>query len=211
METIRRLGLDEVDRAGELLARAFFDDPLATYMLPDAGVRARLLPVHLGAMVRYGVLYGEVHATPDALRGVAVWIPPGLDDVTSDQAEAAGIDRAAKMVGPDAWGRFAAVMGHVAQFRTSDMPAPHWYLALIGVAPEAARRGLGGCLLGPVLARADGTGIPCYLETANARNVPFYRRHGFEVVREAVEPGSRLPFWTFRRERSGTSAGPGHR
>jgi len=203
METIRRLRLDEIDLAGDLLARAFFDDPLATFMLPDAHARARLLPVHLGAMVRYGVLYGEVHATPDALRGVAVWIPPGLDDVTSDQAEASGIDRAAEMVGPEAWGRFASVMGHVAQFRASDMPDPHWYLALIGVAPDMARRGLGGRLLRPVLDRADRTGTPCYLETANARNVPFYRRHGFDVVRESVEPGSGLPFWTFRRQRSG--------
>lgn len=199
METIRRLGLDEVDRAGELLARAFFGDPLATYMLPDARARARLLPVHLGAMVRYGVLYGEVHSTSDEILGVAVWIPPGLDDVTSDQAEASGIDRAAGMIGPEAWDRFLAVMGHVAQYRTSDMPEPHWYLALIGVAPEAARQGQGSRLLRSVLARADESGTPCYLETANGRNVPFYRRHGFDVVREGVEPSSRLPFWTFRR------------
>jgi GNAT superfamily N-acetyltransferase len=198
METIRHLGPDEVDAAGELLARAFFDDPMAAYMLPDARSRGRLLAVHMGAMIRYGVLYGEVHATPGALRGVAMWAPPGLDDVSPEQAAASGIDRAADELGAEAWGRFLAVMDHVGQFRTRDVPEPHWYLALIGVAPEAAGQGLGGGLLRPTVERADATRTPCYLETANPRNVPFYGRHGFDLVREGVNPGSRVRYWTFR-------------
>jgi len=209
MDAIRLLGLDEVEPAGELLARAFFDDALAAYMLPDAASRGRLLSAHLGAMVRYGVLYGEVHAPPGPLRGVALWVPPGVSDVTPEQAAAAGIDRASELLGAEAWGRFMTVMGHVGQFRTTDMPDPHWYLALIGVEPETAGRGLGGRLLRPVLDRADATGTPCYLETASARNVPFYRRHGFAVVREGVEPGSGVPYWTLRRTTPGRQGDSG--
>jgi GNAT superfamily N-acetyltransferase len=133
-----------------------------------------------------------------------MWVRPGLDDVAPEQAEASGINRAAAMLGAEAWGRFEAVMGHVAQFRTSDMPDPHWYLALIGVAPEAAGQGLGGRLLLHTVARADAAGTPCYLETASARNVPFYTRHGFDLAREGVAPGSGVRYWTFRRQPTGT-------
>ena len=39
-----------------------------------------------------------------------------------------------------------------------------------------------------------------YLETMKTRNVPFYRKHGFEVVVEDDLPGGGLHFWTMRRE-----------
>jgi GNAT superfamily N-acetyltransferase len=80
------------------------------------------------------------------------------------------------------------------------MAGDHWYLAFIGMEPSRQGRGLGGALLGPVLARAHHKRVPCYLETFLARNVPFYRRHGFKVVAEGTLPESGLAFWTMRRE-----------
>jgi hypothetical protein len=53
--------------------------------------------------------------------------------------------------------------------------------------------------LRPTLERADRENLPVYLWTAKARNVPFYQRHGFEVVTEGVEPTSGIRFWTCRR------------
>jgi hypothetical protein len=47
--------------------------------------------------------------------------------------------------------------------------------------------------------RADAEGLPCYLETEKLRNVPFYRRNGFETVVAGVEPVSGLTYWTFQR------------
>jgi GNAT superfamily N-acetyltransferase len=75
-----------------------------------------------------------------------------------------------------------------------------WYLAVIGVDPQAAGKGFGGALLKPVLKAADAQGKPCYLETAEANNKPFYEKHGFVVVRHGLEPASSLVYWTFRRE-----------
>jgi hypothetical protein len=42
--------------------------------------------------------------------------------------------------------------------------------------------------------------VPCYLETAQRTNVPFYCHLGFSVVDEVVEPASGLTLWTFRRD-----------
>jgi ribosomal protein S18 acetylase RimI-like enzyme len=61
---------------------------------------------------------------------------------------------------------------------------PHWYLPMIGVDPKAQGQGLGGELMRHALARCDREKALAYLETANPRNIPLYRRFGFEVMDE---------------------------
>ena len=77
---------------------------------------------------------------------------------------------------------------------------PHWYLATLGTAVEQQGKGVGGALMRPVLEHCDAEGIPCYLESSKERNVPFYRRHGFEVVKEVPLPGEGPLLWTMWRE-----------
>jgi ribosomal protein S18 acetylase RimI-like enzyme len=45
-------------------------------------------------------------------------------------------------------------------------------------------RGIGADLLRDRLDKVDAKGIHAYLESSNVRNISFYQRHGFEVVRE---------------------------
>ena len=76
--------------------------------------------------------------------------------------------------------------------------APHYYLAALGTDPPHQGKGVGSALIEPVLARADREGIPAYLESSKETNVPFYRKHGFEVVQElAVPNGPRV--WAMLR------------
>jgi GNAT superfamily N-acetyltransferase len=79
------------------------------------------------------------------------------------------------------------------------MPEPHDYLFILGVEPEQHGRGLGGALLTALL--ADRTpGLPCYLETFNPLNVPFYERRGFRVAGEGVVPGTAIRLWGMRHD-----------
>jgi ribosomal protein S18 acetylase RimI-like enzyme len=66
----------------------------------------------------------------------------------------------------------------------------HWHLAFIGVDPAYQGRGIGAALLRHTLARVDEERLHAYLESSNPANVPLYRRHGFEVVREIRVGGS---------------------
>lgn len=62
---------------------------------------------------------------------------------------------------------------------------PHWYLATLGVHPDAQRRGVGHALVAPLLQRADEDGVATYLETDRAANLPFYENLGFQILEES--------------------------
>jgi GNAT superfamily N-acetyltransferase len=74
---------------------------------------------------------------------------------------------------------------------------PHWYLSLLGVRGESRGLGVGGGLLAAWLAQVDAAGGAAWLETDEPRNLPFYRRAGFEVKGE-LELFS-VPVWLLGR------------
>jgi GNAT superfamily N-acetyltransferase len=185
--------------AATTLARAFQNDPLMVYAIPDAAERARLLPDVYARMVRFGMLTGEVLATAGAPDAVALWLPPNAK-WTRENIQASGMHEMAALIGDDAYQRYREVVGREWQARERDMLAPCWYLFLIGVEPSHQRRGLGRALIRPMVERADKGNLACYLETENERNVAFYKQQGFETIVNGEEAGSSgVRFWTFRR------------
>ena len=198
VETIR-LGESQLDETSAVLARAFFDDPLFVWMEPDNERRARFLPWIMRVGSRYGTLFGEVHATSHALQGAAVWLPPGGTAVQQERLEQAGFIDPVAVLGETSLARFESFMEHAETLHARDMGGAHWYLMILGVDPPYQGRGIGGGVIQPVLSRADNEGLPCYLETAKERNVPFYRKHGFEVVHEGMMPPDGPRFWTMSR------------
>ncbi len=198
---IVRLPESQISAAAATLARAFHDDPLMVYTIPDPAERARMLPGVYAPMIRFGFLAGEVYATAsaNALEGVALWLPPNAK-WTRENIEASGMHLLASVIGNDAYQRYREVVGREWQARERDMPEACWYLLLLGVEPSCQRRGLGGALMRPILERADAEQLACYLETENQRNVAFYLQQGFELIVNGEEAGgSGVRFWTFRR------------
>jgi ribosomal protein S18 acetylase RimI-like enzyme len=196
---IVRLTDSQIPAAAATLARAFHDDPLMVYAIPDPAERTRLLPDVYARMTRFGVLTGEVYVTAGAVEGVAVWLPPNAK-WTRENIEASGMHETATLIGDDAYQRYREVVGREWQARERDMTGPCWYLFLLGVEPSRQRRGLGGALMRPILERANTEQLACYLETENQRNVAFYLKQGFDVIVNGEEAGaSGVRFWTFRR------------
>src|SRR5437764_15344229 len=71
----KRLESRQRDQASEVMARAFQNDPMLKYLVPDDARRARLLPSFFGTVVRYCLRYGGVYTTA-TLDGMACWLPP---------------------------------------------------------------------------------------------------------------------------------------
>jgi ribosomal protein S18 acetylase RimI-like enzyme len=198
--SVAEIKAEQIGTAAEVFGRAFFDDPLQTYFLPDDEERRKLSAPMFESLLRYGHLYGQVLTTPGQPAGGAVWMRPGQWEMTESGMEEAGFMKLPGVIGEAAFQRFTSFFGYIEQYHHRDVPPMHWYLAVIGVEPAMQGRGVGAAMMRPVLERADADGIPCYLETAQPKNVPLYQHLGFDVLLEEVEPESGVRFWTFRRD-----------
>lgn len=176
------------------LARAFVDDPFFVWMFPDEGARmrraARFFRMDLSVlMIPRGATWTDVDR-----RAAAVWAPPGTWKIrVVEQLRAAPTSVATLRR------RTIRVLRGFGYLESAHPEEPHWYLATLGTDPDHQGEGRGSAVMRPVLERCDRDGLPAYLESSKASNIPFYERHGFEVTGEVVMPdGPRV--WPMLRE-----------
>ena len=160
---------------GDVLTRAFHDDPASCYAMPSPDKRAKRSPRLFRAQARVVMDKGQVWVDSEQ-RGAALWSAPGRwkDDfkhvvmffpllflIGRDLPRATRVLRVLEAAHPE---------------------RPHWYLDAIGTDPVHQGRGVGGALLAPVLTECDASRVGAFLVASSPDNVPFYRRHGFEVT-----------------------------
>jgi GNAT superfamily N-acetyltransferase len=177
---IRSLPPDDQRSAIETIVLAFAADPMARWTWPNA-------QQYLAAMPRMAQAFGgrafardSAYATGD-YAGVALWLPPGVgpdEDGLSEVMQSTLLPSQLE-VGSTIFEQMATYHPH----------EPHWYLPLIGVDPAHQGKGYGDALMAYALACCDRDRAPAYLESSNPRNIPFYRRHGFEPI-GAIQAGS---------------------
>lgn len=199
MNDVRRIKEDELSTAAQVLARAFYRDPLQNYTFPDDADRAKHSPTHFAAALKYGHRFGEVY-TIEGVHGASIWLKPGETEIKPERAAEAGFLELPAQVGQDAFNRFFAAISFAEEIHKADVPEPHWYTMVLGVDPEFHGRGYGPALMQPIFERSASEGTPIYLETAQPKNVQFYEKLGFKVLRDVIEPSSNVRLWTFRRE-----------
>ncbi len=199
---VERAERAEQSTAVATLARAFFDDPLFNFFIPDLVKQTHGLLAFMGAGYRDAAPFNEIwlaRTGEGKVAGGAVWLPPGAyprDARREAMTYVRGLPSFAR-VGP----RLSAAVRLLTELDKVHhaVDVPHFYLALLGVDPLFQRTGAGTTLLQPVLSRCDTEGLPAYLETQKADNVPWYGRHGFDVVK-VVELRGCPPVWTLQRD-----------
>lgn len=204
-------GLVRLDRpraraAAETLARAFSDYTLLRTYFPDKSRREQVARYFFLVPVYLGLSQGEAYATSERFEGVAVWLPSGRYPVSSW-----GLMRAVPLPVLFSFGRHGgAKLGRVGRHLDAThrrlAPFPHWYLQVLGVAPEHQGQGHASRLLRPVLARLDAEHARCYLETLNEPNVRMYEHFGFKVVERDPIPGTDFVSWAMLREARSTAS-----
>lgn len=190
----------DVGALSRTLGRAFLDDPVMCWMLPDVEARRRKLPKLFSAMTRHHHLaHGGVEVVPDGAGGIggaAVWAPPGAWRATR-------VEELRAMPGLMwTFGR-SLQRGLVIEemMKKAHPEEPHWYLAFIGSDPDVRGKGYGQALMNSRLDRCDAEHAPAYLESSKPDNVPYYQRFGFEITGEITPPGgpTLIPMWRAAR------------
>jgi len=184
----------QIKQACAVLSQAFYDDPLFQYLIPDEARRARLLPSFHSITIRYAMHYGEVYTTP-GIDGVACWLVPGRTTPTWLGMLRVALHGAPALFGLSGLRRYFPIGSYVEKVHEQAASGLHWYLWELGVDPSCQHQGIGGQLIQPVLERAARDNLPCYLETMNEINLPFYEKHGFKVVSDGVVPECGLRVW----------------
>jgi ribosomal protein S18 acetylase RimI-like enzyme len=191
-DSTRLATLDDVAVLARSLAEAFADDPLMSYILPNDATRRRRSAALFSVVLRHQHLPHGATYTDEDRRGAALWAPPGMWKMTSGQM--------ARGAPGSMWALRTAARRSVRVLNTMERQhphEPHWYLAIIGTDPRYQGQGIGTSLMAPVLRRCDEDGIGAYLESSNEKNVPYYRRQGFEVTSEIGFPDGPTiwPMW----------------
>ena len=185
------------DALARVLSRALYDEPKFRYILPDDEDRLALLPAFFRASIRASQLYGEIHTTPGG-DGAALWIAPRQTVIPASMVHTGSLSMPFRL----GWANFRRCRDLEERLDVVHqrlIAGPHWYLMALGVEPSKQGKGIGEALLEPVLSRADSQGSPCYVETCNERNLPFYKRHGFQIAGGGNIPGG-PDFWTMIRK-----------
>jgi len=195
--SITLLPRNAIDMAAVTLERAFSSDPMFVWIFPAPVARPAALRCLNRIPLEYGVRYGRVTTSHDA-KAVCVWIPPG-PGVTIAGMLRSGMLGVPLRTGLAPFVKFLSANGNMERIHKQRVPVAHWYLLVVGVAPELQGHGLGSALVREGLARADEGGHPCYLETSDERNVAFYERLGFVVLERASLGTGGPPAWAMLR------------
>lgn len=192
---VRKATADDVPRLAQALARAFYEDPVIQWLVPDDSERMQRSERGFAFYLRKVYLpHDECYATEDGA-GTALWLPPGKWHLglLAQLRLAPGMIAA---LGP----RLPQVLRAINTIESNHPHEPHYYLAFVGVEPEAQGKGVGTALLRPILDRCDEDGTAAYLEATTPRNRACYLRQGFEVTEEFRYPKAGPPSWRMWRE-----------
>jgi len=170
---VKTIAKDEKAKALDVFTLAFVDDPMLRWIFADGSVYLKNLGAAQFALGGRALEHATGHALDD-FSAATFWLPPGIGP---DEEEMGAL-----IAGNVPEEKQADLVGVVEQMASYHPDEPHWYLAVLGVDANRQGKGLGSLLMKHALARIDAEGATAYLESSNPRNVPFYERHGFEVI-----------------------------
>lgn len=179
---VRAARADDVPTIRTVLARAFHEDSLVRWALPDEATRDDVCAAWFGALVDRYVAVGRVDVVEvdGSVAAVAAWRPP---DIAADHPVLQSLPSVpgvvAAVVGAE---RAAHVFGTLGRTSALAPAGDATYLHLLAVRPDLQGRGLGTLLATRGLASCDERGLTTWLCTAEPRDVVLYERLGFVLV-----------------------------
>jgi ribosomal protein S18 acetylase RimI-like enzyme len=188
----------ELSRA---LGRAFYDDPVSIWIMPDDKSREAHLRRFFATVTRHHHLAGggaEVASDGSTIGAAALWDPPG-------RWQQSGREQLMMLPSFLLGFGFRLAVGRklnelLTRMKQQHPEEPHWYLAVLGSDTVVRGKGYGHALMRSRLDRVDAEHAPAYLESSKFENIAYYQRFGFEVTGELVMPDGGPTLWPMWRK-----------
>lgn len=191
---IRRASIKDKKSVCEILASAFANDPVMTWMNGHPEIYVSLFRADAGSLY---LKHNHVFIN-QAETGAAMWLPPNVShNAPLHWSIASILWRLFSTGGIQSVKRGLAIEKIFDQHHIKE---PHYYLHTLGAAQGNQGRGIGSALLKAGLTICDEHGFPAYLESSNELNNPLYERFGFSVINKVELPDDGPTVWTMLRE-----------
>lgn len=173
-------GSSDHEVAINAITLGFVSDPVMRWAWPDPKAYLETMPKFSEAFGAKAFSNDTAHIVDEG-KAAALWLPPGeqvdADPVVTVLTASMSSERLDEML---------YILEEMENYHPDE---DCWYLSIIAADANFMGQGLGAALMKHALREADEKGLPAYLESSNIRNVPFYERHGFEVMGE-IQIGS---------------------
>lgn len=159
-----------------ILARSFDDNKSVNYVVKQDQRRVERIRELMDYSFNMCHTFGEVWISDDA-QASALIIFPDMKRF-SFRTLLWDFKLALSVIGID---RVSAVLKREAMIKSNHPASPIAYLWFIGVNPQTQGKGIGSTFIQEVIRECEKKQRPIYLETSMERNLPFYKKFGFEI------------------------------
>lgn len=164
----------DVGAVAETIALAFHDDPVWSWVFPDAAKRPEQFRRWWPLFVESALPHEWVWMAPRA-ETISIWLPPGAPEL-SREAETRIPSLLDELLGA----RAPVALEGLLRFEAAHPhDEPHYYLSFVATHDEHRGKGIGEQLLAQNLELIDAEHRPAYLESSNPKNLGRYERLGF--------------------------------
>jgi ribosomal protein S18 acetylase RimI-like enzyme len=195
----RLLTLSDVERAAQVIAQAFVDDPLISFVLPFRRTRVKTLYKFFRAYGEINIKNNRGYGSGEPLQGVAYWKSPHQDSLSVSVKSLGRFLPLLFTFYPIGFFRARAILQRIEDLHKKYAEEPHYYLDNIGVLAGARGQGVSSKLIRPILELADAQKVITYTDTVTPSNVALYEHFGFQAVEESSVINTGITVWALRR------------
>jgi ribosomal protein S18 acetylase RimI-like enzyme len=195
----RTLTLADVESAAQVIAQAFVDDPLTSFMLPIKATRTKTLTKFFRVYAEINIKNQRAYGVGEPLQGVAFWKFPGQDSMSISVKALGKLLPLLFTLYPIGYIRAKAILNQIETLHQKYADAPHFYLDNLGVLASARGKGLASQLIRPFLEMADSQKVVAYTDTVTEANVPLYEHFGFQCIETSPIAGTGITVHALRR------------
>ena len=176
------------ERIADILAASFADNQSVNYIVKQDKKRAERIRKLMAYSFELCSLFGDVFLTADK-KGCALVLYPDKKKATL-KSIFLDVRLIFSCIGIDNIQKALARESKIKKLQPKDLICYLWF---IGVDPKHQNEGIGSGLLKDIVRHSEHKGRPVFLETSTVKNLPWYKKFGFQIYNE-LDLGYRLYF-----------------